>query len=72
MVSREDKYKSKNFIDTAVYRGGDAVRGWAFAGVSALGLGLPAIAALCVPLAALWARVAIKLGKKQENLAGTG
>jgi len=25
-----------------------------------------------VPLAALWARVALGLGKKQENLAGTG
>ncbi|MFP6888394.1 MAG: MFS transporter [Nitrospinota bacterium] len=72
VVSREDKYKSKNFIDTAVYRGGDAVSGWAFAGLSALGLGLPVIAALCVPLAALWARVALGLGKKQENLAGTG
>ncbi|MFP3498878.1 hypothetical protein SB759_32200, partial [Pseudomonas sp. SIMBA_059] len=24
----EDKYKAKNFIDTVVYRGGDALSGW--------------------------------------------
>ena len=28
VVSREEKYKAKNFIDTAVYRGGDALTGW--------------------------------------------
>lgn len=36
VVSRERKYKSKNFIDTAVYRGGDAASGWAFAGLRGL------------------------------------
>ncbi len=72
VVGREDKYKSKNFIDTVVYRGGDAVSGWAFAGLSTLGLGLPAIAAVSVPLAAIWGGVALLLGKKQEKLAGSG
>jgi hypothetical protein len=27
-VFREDKYKSKSFIDTFVYRGGDVVGAW--------------------------------------------
>jgi len=72
VVSREDKYKSKNFIDTLVYRGGDAVSGWAFAGLSALGLGLSAIAALAVLLSVLWARMAKVLGKNQEDLAEIG
>ncbi len=72
VVSREEKYKSKNFIDTVVYRGGDAASGWAFAGLSGLGLGLPAIAAVSVPLAALWAGVALALGKRQEKMAGEG
>ena len=31
---REEKYKAKNFIDTVVYRGGDAVSGWAYAGAA--------------------------------------
>jgi AAA family ATP:ADP antiporter len=72
VVVREEKYKSKNFIDTVVYRGGDAVSGWVFAALSGLGLGLSAIAAISVPLSVLWAWVALALGKKQENLAGIG
>ncbi|MGA7799366.1 MAG: MFS transporter, partial [Gammaproteobacteria bacterium] len=44
VVPREDKYKSKNFNDTVIYRGGDAVSGWAFALLSAAGLGLAALA----------------------------
>ena len=72
VVNREEKYKSKNFIDTVVYRGGDAASGWVFAGLSGLGLGLPAIAAVSVPLAALWAGVALALGKRQEKMAVEG
>jgi AAA family ATP:ADP antiporter len=72
VVVREEKYKSKNFIDTVVYRGGDTVSGWVFAALSGLGLGLSAIAAISVPLSVLWAWVALALGKKQENLAGIG
>jgi AAA family ATP:ADP antiporter len=68
VVSREQKYKSKNFIDTAVYRGGDAASGWAFAGLKGLGLDLAAIAAVAVPLAALWMAVALLLGRRQEQL----
>ncbi len=68
VVGRETKYKAKNFIDTVVYRGGDAVSGWAFAGLKALGLGLTAIAWLAVPLALAWAWLAYRLGKRQEQL----
>lgn len=28
VVGAEDKYKAKNFIDTVVYRGADALSGW--------------------------------------------
>ncbi|MBT3350037.1 MAG: MFS transporter, partial [Nitrospinaceae bacterium] len=65
-------YKSKNFIDTVVYRGGDAVSGWAYAALSGLGLGLSGIAVVSVPLALGWAWVALALGKKQEKLADSG
>lgn len=67
VVNREEKYKSKNFIDTAVYRGGDAVSGWLFAGLMALGLGLQAIAMVAVPVAMLWAAVAVYLGRAQQR-----
>jgi AAA family ATP:ADP antiporter len=68
VVGRETKYKAKNFIDTVVYRGGDAVSGWAFAGLKALGLGLTGIALLSVPLALVWAWLGIRLGRRQEAL----
>ena len=70
VVTREEKYKSKNFIDTVVYRGGDAVSGWAFAGLAGAGLGLSGIALLAAPLALLWLHTGVALGRKQETLRG--
>ncbi|GMR03855.1 MAG: MFS transporter [Gammaproteobacteria bacterium] len=70
VLAKEEKYKAKNFIDTVVYRGGDAVAAWAYTGLRALGLSLPAIAFVAVPLAGVWAFVAFKLGKRQEAIAG--
>jgi len=68
VVGREAKYKAKNVIDTVVYRGGDAVSGWFFAGLQALGLGLAGIAWVGVPIAAAWAALAWQLGRRQEQL----
>jgi AAA family ATP:ADP antiporter len=70
VVTREEKYKSKNFIDTFVYRGGDALSGWAFAGLVALGIGLTGIALVALPLAAAWIAIALYLGRRQEGLGG--
>ena len=66
VVSPEDKYKAKNFIDTVVYRGGDAASGWLFTGLSAIGLGLSALAFTAVPLAAIWAGFGIALGRARR------
>ncbi len=68
VVGRETKYKAKNFIDTVVYRAGDAVSGWVFAGLKALGVGLTGIAYIAVPVAFAWFAVAWFLGRKQEQL----
>lgn len=68
VVGREARYKAKSVIDTVVYRGGDALSGWAFAGLTAAGLGLSAIAWLGVPLAAVWLLVGLWLGRYQERL----
>lgn len=70
VVGREEKYKAKNFIDTTVYRGGDAVSAWAYSGLGALGLSLSSIAFVAVPLALVWAAVGYCLGRKREQLAG--
>ena len=37
VVLPEEKYKAKNFIDTVVYRGGDAVSGWVKRGLDLIG-----------------------------------
>jgi ATP:ADP antiporter, AAA family len=70
VLNKEEKYKAKNFIDTAIYRGGDAVSAWVYAGLSGLGLSLSAIAFVAVPLSGIWATVAYILGNKREELAG--
>jgi AAA family ATP:ADP antiporter len=69
VVSREEKYKAKNFIDTVVYRGGDALSSWLYAGMRSLGLSLSAIAWVALPLSLLWAWIAFQLGRKQAVIA---
>lgn len=69
VVGREQKYKSKAFIDAAVYRGGDLASGWIFAGLQALGLSLGAIAVAAAPVAGLWALLGWKLGLRQDERA---
>lgn len=66
-VTREDRYKTKNFIDTVVYRSGDQIAAWGYAGLLAIGLSFTAIAMLAVPLSALWLALAFLLGRTQRK-----
>ena len=70
VLPRRDKYKAKNFNDTFVYRAGDQVGAWSFAGMGALGLGTAAMAWSMVPVAGMWLLVALWLGRRQRGLAG--
>ena len=72
VLGREAKYKSKPFLDAAVYRGGDLVSGWIYTGLAALGMSIGAIALTAAPVAGLWTLLAVKLGARQETLAVTG
>jgi len=67
-VAREEKYKAKNLIDTVVFRGGDVVWSWAFAGLAALTGSALAVAGCAIPVMAGWAGLAVWLGRKQESL----
>ena len=69
VVSREDKYKAKNFIDTVVYRLGDQVGAWSSSLVTLAGLGVGAIAWTAVPLALAWLGNAWWLGRRQDALS---
>lgn len=69
VVTPEEKYKTKNFIDTAVYRGGDLIGTWSVRGLSALGFGISAVSWLMLPFAALWSIVALWLGRDYRRRA---
>jgi ATP:ADP antiporter, AAA family len=70
VVSREDKYKAKSFIETFVYRGGDQLAAWTYAGLSALGLGLTGISYAAIPMCVAWLALGLWLGRRQAQLAG--
>lgn len=69
VVSREEKYKAKNVIETLVYRGGDAASGWLSFGLTALGAGFGLLAALMVPVAGVWAWLSFWLAGRQQRMA---
>lgn len=69
VVTREQKYKSKSFLDTAVLRGADMASGWAYAGLRGVGLDLSAIAYATLPIAGGWMALTLILGRRQEALA---
>ncbi|HRP63497.1 MAG TPA: hypothetical protein PK400_09415 [Phycisphaerales bacterium] len=66
VLGADEKYKSKNFIDTAVYRAGDVVGAGTYKAIVAASGGLAAVA---VPLCALWVCVSVFLGARQRKLA---
>lgn len=68
VLGKEEKYKAKNFIDTVVYRGGDAVSAWAYTGLRAIGVSLAGVAFVAVPLAGVWAWVSFRLGRRNAEL----
>jgi AAA family ATP:ADP antiporter len=72
VLSAEDKYKAKNFIDTVVYRGGDALSGWLKRALDVLGEH-PQLAMLIGAAIALgWAATGGWLGRCQVKLDPSG
>ena len=65
VVSPEEKYKAKNFTETALYRGGDLVGAWVVRMMG--GLGLSGISLACVPIAVVWSVIAFWLGKDYKR-----
>jgi AAA family ATP:ADP antiporter len=67
VVDREARFKAKPVIDIVVYRGGDSLAGWAFAGLTTgLGLGLGPVAVVGGVIALSWAFVGVYLGRKYD------
>jgi len=68
VVSREEKFKAKNIIDGAVFRGADALNAQIYSGLAKL-LALPAVAAVGVAVAVGWLALSLGLGRAQDARA---
>jgi AAA family ATP:ADP antiporter len=69
VVPREDRYKAKSFIDTAIYRFGDQIGAWSFALLGYFKLGATEISIVAAVTSALWLVNSWWLGRRQEVLA---
>jgi AAA family ATP:ADP antiporter len=69
VVTREEKYKSKAFTDTFVYRGGDVIGAWTEGLLGRLGFALVGLASVAVPLAVVWAVLGLWLARRQQAQA---
>jgi AAA family ATP:ADP antiporter len=70
VVDAESKYKVKNVIDTAVYRGSDTASSWAHGAIAALGVGLVGFAWLSVALATAYVGLAWAVGSGYKRRGG--
>jgi len=68
VVDRETKYKSKNFIDTVVYRGSDVTASWLFKGMMTAGFSISQVAWMYIPIMGIWGIGAWHLGKAYTRL----
>jgi AAA family ATP:ADP antiporter len=66
VVSTEEKYKVKNFIETAIYRSGDVIGAWSIRFLS--GIGIAGTAIICIPIAIAWAVLSIRVGREYRRL----
>ena len=69
VVSREDKYKAKSFVDTFVFRAGDQIGVWTGTALTAAGLTLSGTSLVAAPIMGVWLVVALWLGRRQASLA---
>jgi AAA family ATP:ADP antiporter len=66
-VPRAERYKAKAFIDTFVYRSGDALGSQTEGLLGRLGMGLAGLAWFAVPLAVIWMSLGLWLGYTQAK-----
>jgi AAA family ATP:ADP antiporter len=67
VVPPEQKYKAKNFIDTVVYRGGDALSGWVKRALDVLAEHPSLAMFIGAGIAMAWAFTGLSLGRQQRG-----
>ncbi len=71
LATPAEKYKVQNFIDTVVFRGGDATSGWLYSLLGGgLGFAAGATGAVAIPLVIVWLWAAQRLGADHKQRAG--
>ena len=70
VVTRQERYKAKNVIDTVVSRGSDVVSTWGHAGLRGLGMTTAQMAFAGIPLCLVLIGGGIYLGREQEKRRG--
>jgi AAA family ATP:ADP antiporter len=70
LATPDEKYKVQNFIDTVVFRGGDAASGWLYSSLSGgPGFAASSMGAVALPLVLVWVWVARQLGADHRKRA---
>jgi AAA family ATP:ADP antiporter len=64
-VDPESRYKAKNFIDTVVYRGNDAVFAWLISTIRAAGL--DAVVLVAIPVALAYLGTGLRVGRRHDR-----
>lgn len=68
-LDAESKYKAKGFIDTVVYRAGDALSGWLKSSLDMLGQGAVLVALVGATCALIWGVLGWYLGRQADDLS---
>ena len=72
VVTREERYKSKAFVDTVVYRAGDAGSAWLARGLGAAGVGLAGSLLVAVPVGLAGVVLALWLAREERRREPSG
>lgn len=67
VVTREERYKAKNVMDTVISRGGDLVATWGHAGFRSVGMGTAQMAFAAIPFSFLMLGIGLYLGRMQAR-----
>ncbi|WP_027910066.1 NTP/NDP exchange transporter [Pseudomonas sp. URMO17WK12:I4] len=70
-LDAESKYKAKNFIDTVVYRAGDALSGWVKSFLDLLGQGAVLVALVGAGCALAWGALGWYLGRRADEMSAS-
>lgn len=68
IVDPQDKYRSQNFTDTAVVRGGNLLSVWLLnSAVQTVGAAAPIVTACAIPVALVWGWFSVDLGSRYKH-----